>query len=258
MKKNSSLSVCAACAALFAFSGVSAQEAAPPLLPVELFICNFKAGNDFADLERANADFNKWADANGLTGLTSYVLTPVFHSDELTADVIGMDIWNNGEAMGEGGASIAADPDSVAGYNDVLDCGAHQLFVLVGTKPPSEGLIKDGSTFQFTNCTLMENRSGGDAIQAAMAWGNATAEAGISDAQALLFPAAGESSTADYSFKWITAGPSMQAFGRSIDQFLSGGLLQTRGNIVRDLMTCDSQRVYSTSVVRQSQADDQG
>lgn len=253
MKKISGLSICAACVGLFALSGASAQEAsAPPTLPVELFICNFKAGSDFADLQRASDAFNKWADAHEITGLTSYLLTPMFYSDELGADVIGMDIWNNGEVMGNGAASIVADPSSTAGFDRVLDCGAHQLFVLVGTKPPPDGLIKDGSTFQFTNCKLMENRDGGEAIQAATAWGEATQGAGISDAQALLFPAAGESSDADYSFKWITAGPSIQAFGKSIDQFLSGGLLQTRANLTRNLMTCDSQRIYSTTVLRES------
>jgi hypothetical protein len=258
MKKISGLSICAVCTALFAFTSVSAQQqpAPPATLPVELFICNFQPGNDFGDLQGANDDFNEWADANGLTEVSSYLLTPVFHSDELGADVIGMDIWNNGEAMGNGVASIMADPDSVAGYDDVLDCGAHQLFVLVGTKPPSEGLLTDGTLFQFTNCTLMDNRNGGDAIRAARAWGNATAGAGITDAQALLFPAAGESGSADYSFKWITATQSMRAFGRSIDQFLSGGLIQARANITRDVMTCDSQRIYSTTVIRQSEAND--
>lgn len=253
MKKISCLSFGAACAVIFWFSGASAQEQLP-LLPVELFICNFQDGSDFADLQGASDDFNEWADANGLADLTTYMLTPVFYSGELTADVIGMNIWNSGAAMGDGSASIVADEDSVAAYNEILDCGAHQLFVLAGTKPPSEGLIDDGSLFQFTNCTLRDNRNGGDGIQAARVWGNATAEAGITDAQALLFPAAGESSQADYSFKWITVVPSIEAFGRSIDQFLNGGLLQTRANIMRDLATCDSQRIYNTIVVREANA----
>ena len=257
MKKISYLSVCAACLGFLSFgSSVSAQETAgPPTLPVELFICNYKAGNDFAAFQRAFTGFNKWADAHGIKALTSYALTPLFHSDELKADVIGMDIWESGEAMGNGFAAIASDPSSTAGFDKVVDCGAQQLFVLVGVKPPSDGLIKNGSTFQFTDCKLMENRNGGEAIQAATAWGKATQAAGITDAQALLFPAAGESSDADYSFKWITAGPSVQAFGKSIDQFLSGGLIQTRANITRNLMSCDSQRVYATTVMRESAAD---
>ena len=257
MRKISGLSICAACVGLFAVSSASAQQApqGPATLPVELFICNFKAGNNFTNLQRAGDAFNKWADAHGIKALTSYLLTPVYHSDELKADVIGMDIWGSGEAMGDGTAMIASDPASTAAFDKVVDCGAHQLFVLIGIKPPADGLIKNGSTFQFTDCKLMENRNGGEAIQAATAWGNATKGAGMTDAQALLFPAAGESSDADYTFKWITAGPSMQAFGKSIDQFLSGGLLQTRQNLMRNLMSCDSQRVYATTVMRESAND---
>ena len=256
MKRLSYLSVCAACLGFFSFSNVSAQETGPPTLPVELFICNYKPGNDFAAFQRAFTAYNKWADAHGIKGLSSYALTPLIHSDELKADVIGMDIWNNGEAMGNGFAAMASDPSSTAAFDKVVECGAQQLFVLVGVKPPTDGLIKNGSPFQFTNCKLMENRNGGEAIQAATAWGKATQAAGITDAQALLFPAAGESSDADYSFKWITVGPSIQAFGKSIDQFLSGGLLQTRENLTRNLMSCDSQRIYVTTVMRES--TDQG
>lgn len=261
MKKTSPLYFCAACVALLASAGVSAQEAPqtpPALLPVDVFVCNFKPGNDLAAVRRAGDAFNKWADANKLTGLTSYVLTPIYHSDELKADVIGMDIWNSGEAMANGAAAIGADPKSTEGFDNALNCGARQLFVLIGVKPPSQGLIKNGSTFQFTDCTLKENRNVGDAIQAATAWGKATAGAGITDAQALLVPAAGESSDAHYSFKWITAEPSIQALYKSIDTVLSKGLIQTRGNIVRDLMSCDSQRIYGTTVVRQAQANGQG
>jgi hypothetical protein len=260
MNKTSVLSICAACVALLASAGVSAQQApqAPlPTLPVDLFICNLKPGNDMAAVQRAGEAFNKWADAKKLTGLTSYNLTPMYHSDELKADTIGMDIWQNGAAMGNGAAAIVSDPKSTEAYDKALNCGAHQLFVLLGIKPPSDGMIKNGSTFQLTNCTLKENRNVGDAIQAAQAWVKAMDDAGIATAQALLVPAAGESSDAHYSFKWLTVAPSVQAFGKSIDTFLSKGLVQTRGNIVGNVMSCDSQRIYTARVVREAPADGQ-
>lgn len=254
MKKIGSLSVGMVCAALSYAGSVSAQQQLP-LLPTELFICNYRDGADIADLQSVHEDFNEWADGAGIDTLTSFLLAPSFYSTELGVDVIYLNIWNSGEAMGNSVASIIADEDAVAGFDDVLECGAHQLFILAGIKPPSEGLLGNGSVWQFTNCTLKDNRNGADGIEAGRAWGNATQQAGIQDAQALLFPVAGEVGDADYSFKWITATSSVQAFGRSLDQFLEGGLVQTRANIMRDLATCDSQRIYNSIVVRSATAE---
>ncbi len=253
MKKLRSLSLGAALGALLCFGSASGQQQVP-FLPTELFICNFQDGSDMSDLQRVHEDFNEWADEAGVNTFTSYLLMPAFHSDQLTADVIYMNIWNNGEAMGNGVATIAAG-DGAAGFGEVLDCGAHQLFMLAGIKPPSDGLLSNGAVFQFTNCRLMDNRNGTDGIEAALAWADATGEAGIQDAQALLFPVAGEAGDADYSFKWITGTSSVRAFGRSMDQFMSAGLVQTRGNMMRNLASCDSQRIYNSVLVRESTAD---
>lgn len=253
MKKMRSLSIGAVLGALVCICSASAQQQIP-FLPTELFICNYQDGNDMSDLQGVHDEFNEWADGAGVNSFTAYMLMPAFHSNELAADVIYMNIWNSGEAMGNGAATIAAG-DGAAGFDEVLDCGAHQLFMLAGIKPPSDGLLANGAVFQFTNCTLMDNRNGGDGIAAAQAWANATGEAGILDAQALLFPVAGEVGSADYSFKWITGTSSVRAFGRSIDQYMAGGLVQTRGSMMRDLASCDSQRIYNSVLVREATAE---
>jgi hypothetical protein len=228
---------------------VIAQDAQDPeVLPVEAYICHFRDGMDNSHIDEANGAFNRWADSAGLTGLTALMLTPTFYSSELEADIVGMDIWQNGAAMGNGVAKIASDPDSVAAYEKAVDCSAHQFFALIGVKPPS-GDLTDGGMMSFQNCKLNQTRSMDDAIATATAVSELEGAWNLGDAHALLVPVAGETSDADYDFKWVSYYPSVQAFGSLFDHYAAGAV-QTVEQMVDPVMACDSSRMYSVTVAR--------
>lgn len=236
---------------LAGLANVLAQEA-PPVLPVEVFVCNYRAGNDASDLNRVNATFNRWADSRGLDTVTSLLLTPSFHSDELEADVIGMDIWASGAALGRGNTMMRSQGSPAADYDAVVDCPAHQMFALVGLKPPPTP--SETAVLEFANCTVKENRSADDGIAAVNAVIQLWADWDIGDAHAVLFPVAGETSDSAYTFKWLTRYPSYDAFGMVFDHYAAGAVAAAE-RIITPVMTCDSSRMYDARTIRQMQAD---
>lgn len=247
--KHLSLSVLGALLSTTGFSALS--QDAFPVLPVDGFSCNFQAGQDASDLDSVNASFNEWADGQGITGLTTVQMTPQYHSAELEYEVLFLDIWNDGATFGSGVGAILADPSSVADFQEVIDCPAHSLFALVGVQPPADGLADNG-VFEFTDCTIKENRSPDDGIAAVTAIGAMWAPWAVGDAHGVMFPVSGESPDADYTFKWITYYPSIQAFGSVFDHYAAGAV-QTAGAIIDPVMTCNSSRMYTLTVLREAE-----
>ena len=221
-----------------------------PVLPVETFGCNYLEGQGLADLDAPFASFNEWADEQAITDLTAVVLAPNFVSEALEFDVFGMDIWDSGAAFGSGVGRMMADENALAEFADVVDCPAHGLFALVGIKPP-QGETIDGGLFEFTDCTVRENRTADEGIAAIAAIGEMMNQWNIGDAQGALFPVAGEIPDADYTFKWITYYPSFEAFGRLFDQFAAGAVA-TAASIIDPVMDCDIGRIYDLHVMREA------
>jgi hypothetical protein len=235
--------------AVASLGGAAAQEG-PPVLPVELFLCNYRPGNDAGDLERVNTAYNRWADSRNLNSITSLVLTPSYHSDQLEYDVIGMDIWENGAAMGRGSAMMRSPGSPIPDFDEVVDCPAHQMFALVGIKPPPGE--SDTAIFEFSNCTVKENRSADDGIAAVGAVAQMWTDWNVGDAHAVLFPVAGEAGDATYTFKWITRYPSYEAYGSVFDHYAAGAVAAAE-RIISPVMTCDSSRIYDATTIRAMQ-----
>lgn len=226
----------------------SAQNQEPPVLPVQVFACNYVAGNDVDDLNAVNDDYNEWADSNGLDSVTSLVLTPNFRSAELEYDVFGMDIWQSGAAMGSGMTQLMAPGSPIPDYDDVVSCPEHQLFALVGIKPPPGP--SEHAVFEVADCTVKDNRTANDGIAAVTAVTELWADWDVGDAHAVLFPAAGETSDADYTFKWLTRYPSWEAYGAVFDHYAAGAVAQT-AQILGNVLQCDSSRLYDVASIRE-------
>ena len=233
----------------FAFTlSAGAQEEAP-VLPVEMFACNFAGTSDMGDLDRSFAEFNAWADDNGIDDLTMFRLTPVFFSDEFEFDVLGLNIWPDGAAFARGNSAIAGDADALTAFEGVVDCAAHSLYALVGVKPP-ESDVQDGGLFEFSNCSMKGNRSNDEGIAAVAAVSQLFGRWNINDAHAALFNLAGLPSDASYQFKWVTYYPSYESWGALFDGIIGDGAVPEIGALIDPVMQCDSSRIYSASVMR--------
>ncbi len=74
-------------------------------------------------------------------------------------------------------------------------------------------------------------------------------EHGIEADHYVLFPAFGERSDAKYDFKWVTTR-TWDAFGKSYDQYGTGGGWMKARELFEGLLDCDSSRVYVSERVR--------
>ena len=229
---------------------VQAQEEVP-VLPTEIYTCNFVGTSDMGDMMDAMDDFNAWADANGITDLTIYLLTPNYYSDEVDYDLVGLNVWPDGAAFGTGSDQIGADPDALAPFEGVVDCQGHALYALVGVKPPTVD-VADGGLFEFSNCTMRGNRNGNEGIGAVAAASQLFSQWNLNDAHAAFFNLAGLPNGTSYDFKWVTYYPSYKAYGSLFDHIVGENQIDTLNNMINPIMACDSSRLYSTTVVREA------
>ena len=65
-----------------------------------------------------------------------------------------------------------------------------------------------------------------------------------------MFPAFGESSEADYDFKWVSGYPDYPEFGKYYDYFGTGGGWRVAQDTYQRVMNCDSDRLYDLRTVR--------
>jgi hypothetical protein len=241
--------------ALLTLAVMSAQaQEEMPVLPVDMWGCNFSDGADMADLDRAFDDYNEWADAAGITNVTIYQLSPTFFSGDMEYDFLGMNIWPDGAAFGSGNDAMENDADSLAMFQDVFECDVHALYALVGVKPPAQNMEPPG-LWEFSNCTMHGNRSNDEGIAAVAAAAEIFARYDLNDAHAALFNIAGHPSDANYNFKWVTAYPSYGSWGSLFDGLTGDGGVQELNALMSPVMQCDSARIYSMTVRRTAAAE---
>ncbi len=238
-----------ACAVASA-EGEKKEGAGPSIRPMELYTCKYKPGKALADLQAASAKFNAWMDSTGQKDYWAMLLMPYFRSQDQDFDVLWAGGWKTGADMarsmqryvGEGGA-VSAE------FDKALVCDATTNFAIMDLSPAPNP--PDSGPVTFSNCTVKEGRKFEDALAAVNAWIAYEKANGIDDDNYLLFPAFGEEHDAKYSFKWVTTS-SWEAFGKSYDQYGTGGGWQKADDLFKGLLDCDSGRVYVSQRVRRT------
>jgi hypothetical protein len=252
MRKNGtflvSAVVCCAVLAGVAPALAAEAEAGMSIRPMELYGCEFRDGMGLSDLEKVTASWNAWMDSSGQHDYWAYILVPFFHSAELEYEVLWAGGWPTGVAMAKGlerwvteGGALAAD------FDKVVDCDALVNFAVMDLQPPGPPAASGPVT--FSNCKVEEGRKTSDALEAVSAWVAYEKEQGVDADHFILFPAFGESSDADYSFKWVSIS-TWAEFGKSYDQYGNGGGYRKAGELFEGLLDCDSSRVYVSTRVR--------
>jgi hypothetical protein len=223
--------------------------AGPSFRPIEIYACNFNEGQTMADLMEVTAAWNAWMDEEGRTGYWASLLVPMYHSTEITFDIGWVGGWESGAAMAESTEFwINNGGEHQAAFQRVVDCNIHTNFAVL-TVQPNPNPFQPGPV-EFTDCTVEEGKQMSDAAGAVQQWAAHEGEKGITAGHFMLFPAFGESSDAEYSFKWVSVY-SYDAFGSAYDDFGSGGGWRKYGELFGDLMDCDSSRLYHATTVRE-------
>lgn len=216
--------------------------------PAELYSCDFKEGKGPADLQAAAAKFNAWMDSTNQHDYWAFLLTPYYRSTDQDFDVLWAGGWRTGADMArEIQRWVAEGSATSAEFDKVVRCDTVTNFAVMdlskAPNPPDSGPVT------FSNCKVKEGRKFPDALAAVNGWIAYEKEHGVAADHYLLFPAFGERSDAKYSFKWVSTS-SWEAFGKSYDQYGTGGGWQKAQELFDGLLDCDSSRVYVSQRVR--------
>lgn len=223
----------------------------PGVRPMEIYGCTFRDGQGMEQLNHVAGRWNAWMDSTGANDYWAYILMPFFHSSEFPYDVLWAGGWPSGAAMASSleqwlteGGELAAE------FDRVVDCPGHVNFAVMdltmtadSPPPPAAGPVA------FSDCKVAEGREFGEAMKAVQDWIAYEREQGIVADHFMLFPAYGESSDADYSFKWVTTS-TWAELGKGYDQYGNSGGWQKAQELFKDLLDCDSARVYQSNRVR--------
>lgn len=234
---------------LLGFSGGYAQDGGPTWSPTEIYACNFVGDSDMDDLNGAIEAWNEWADENGTDDYTGVVMTPNYRAPSLAYEVLWVGMWRNGAGLGGLEQLYTDGAEIMEGFDEVLDCPAHQGFAGTNVQPLGEptGIVP----VSFTNCTLNEGRIGPEAGAAMERYIDFLIENGSDAGHWVLRRGVGEEADASYDFKWVTAYTSFDALGHGFDLYYNGGGQQQLEAELGRIMSCDSARIYNSRLVRE-------
>lgn len=259
MNKLGGILVTAAVTTLLGTSGSFSQDGPPTFAPFEIYGCTFNEDNDMDDLTPVIEDWNEWADEAGIDDYSAILSTPFFQNAQFPYDFLWMGIYADGTALGSVLHQwVNQSGDLPEQFGDVVDCPLHMGLAATSLKSGSgEGDgVEDGGNFilEFSNCTVNDNRTRGEAAGAVREWIEYLTENGSDSSHSLLLPGPGEAGDADYSFKWLKVFSSYVSVGRDFEIGLNNGGVGRRAELFGRLMSCDSSRIYNASFVRESGA----
>ncbi len=246
IKKISVLGVAVCC--LYAPLGWS--QPANGVTPIELFACDYRDGKGMQDLLDVAKTFDKWATDNDAQ-YAAWIITPEFRTAEDGFDVGWIGSWPSGAAMGSGLDTWVSKGGKVAAaFDKVIDCSDSHALMAGHTVYAPDGPIADSdSVVWFSSCTLEEGVSMGEAL-AAHGESSGMMRGMGSEALSWVFTPALGAGDMDFDYYSVVGHPSRAALGANFDRFYNGGGWQKSADIMADVASCDSPRLYHAHPVR--------
>lgn len=250
--KNLKHATALACLASLAWSGSTlAQEPPPPsFAAIDAYLCNYNDGKGRADLDKVVAKWNKWMDNTKGAPYSAWVMTPVFSSINNPIDVAWLGVWANGNDMGKGTQDwIEKNGGIAADFDAAITCGEHSNAASVNIRPPGSEWPGKGGVAVFTNCTVAEGKTVQDAMAAHQAWAKHLDATGSKAGVWAFFPGAGQNNP-EWDYKIVSSYPDFVAYGADWEAFTNGQGWAKAAQTFGGITSCDSQRVYQTTTVR--------
>ena len=234
---------------LICASSASAQQQAPQIGAVEIFGCNFKDGKKMDNLNTVARHWNQWADQNKINDYTAMTLVPIYHSAEVTTNVLWLGAWPNGPAMGEGlNLWLTKGQNLLQEFDGIMKCDVAMMFASMNIRPP-KGAPEAGSLVGFSDCKVHEHRTVSEAITALQEWSKFLADKGLDIPAWILFPAAGAPNDAKYNFKYVIGYGPPQNYGKLFQVYDP----EKADALFGRLLDCNSDRIYLMNPVRVTQ-----
>jgi hypothetical protein len=234
------------------------QESAPlSFSPVETYTCNYNEGKGAADLASAVAFWNDTMDGVDVTDYFALTITPhFFGSENGTFDVGWMGVWPTGEAMGSGfDIWFSEGGEAAARIFEVLTCDSHSNYASMNIKPPPAGGPPQNPVVTFSDCEIDDDTTFEQVIAGLKSWTEYQTEQGFENGSWMFFPVYGGGGDSP-DFKLVQSYANHTALGKAYDLYGNGGGYLKYGELLGDLLDCDTSRVYNGNVVRRNTTEE--
>jgi hypothetical protein len=241
----------AVCLTPLLWSGIAQAQQGddPSLIAVELYGCNYAEGKGPKDLDKVVGKWNKWSDANSRVPYNAWTLTPMFRTGEQTLDVGWLGVWQNGADMGRGTQEWLGQTGMQAEFDSVIPCNSHGAYTTANVKPPGKNWPTPSGVTVFADCTVAEGKNLEDAMAVHNAWAQHLTSKGSTASMWIFFPAfGGNDVTGDY--KVVNGYDDYTAWGKDYNDYTNGGGWRKARELMAGVLSCDSPRVYTTTLRR--------
>ena len=226
-----------------------------PASPIEMYACNFNEGKGPADLDKAVAAWNAWADRQGLDGYSAWTLVPFYSGPEQEFDALWLGGSSKAAELGRAqDLWLATGGKEIEGFNDVWNCDAHANYATLRFKAPPERENPNNVVLSFSDCSMADGMVFEDLVPSLMEWANYRQGHGSTSGMWVLFPAYGGGGEA-FDFKFVASWQNLAEQGADYDQYNESGW--EKGNeLFRGKLSCDSSRVYIATNRRMADSAD--
>ena len=204
------------------------------------------------DLDEVTADWNKWADKEGMKDYSAWLLTPFYSGPEQEFDVIWLGASNTSAGMGRAqDAWLASGGKIAAEFARVSSCDIHAQFAAVNFKePPDSDDPPSNVVMSFSDCKIADGKNFDDDVAPAIAgWAEFRKSQGSPAAHWILFPVYGGGGE-EFDFKYVMGYRNFEEQGADWDTYDP----DKAGELFSGNVSCDSSRVYTA--VNRRRAED--
>ncbi len=244
-------------ALVFGLGVASAQEeeaAASTITPVDTYTCSYNEGKGPADLDAVIDGWNAWMDEQGMDNYYAMTMTPHYYGPE-TFDVGWLGFAPTAEELGAGADNYAVNGQAqAAAFGSAITCDTHSNFASMTVKEPPERASPDSLVLAFSDCSVADGVSMSDVFAGLDQWSAYQIEQSYQNGSWVFFPAYGGGGE-EFDLKMVSAWDSHADRGKDYDLYANGGGYQKRGEIMGDMLSCDSSRIYDGAVRRRIEED---
>ena len=217
---------------------------APTLIPLETLQCNFNGNKDVEDLYKIQDEWSAFVEESEDVSYASWLVTPMFRSaSDFTNDIGWLGISPNWTAFGKAYDAWFDRAGKIAEkFDKVYTRDSQQLFAAQIVRQ-TENTSSNG-VMMVSHCSLINSATLMDVTMADQKWNAYLDSQGSEGTIVKWYPGPGTPTDLDYSFKYVSLAPSMEAWGEGSESFVNNGGLLVQQEIFGNIVSCDSPRLY--------------
>lgn len=242
---------------MLVFSTLVAATAISSELPsmtwAEYHACKYNVGETSDSVTQWTSQWNAWMNESGREDYSAAVLNPLYRSPPGAIDMLWVGATSSNEAMAVGQSQWRNS--KIYATWPATDCSISMLATQYSVGPPIPAdAVTDEMVVAYWYCNFEGGATIEDVYLAHSATMKAGAEAGAIQESRIILPRQGVPAQFEqYDFMVSYIHPSMEQWGRNVDQVWMAGLVATEQASAAKIFQCGSPVVYTGSIIRRAQ-----